>query len=91
MDNRPNFPRSLASRQKIVLDLIRDGTEGVAIYKSQVAKENSHKDWAPEDLVNGDLRGHTLSVSPFDFTVKPIVKVVSRGAVIDKTEDCEFD
>ena len=44
MDERPYLPRSLASVQKVVLELVSDSTERVAGNKTKVGKEDTHKD-----------------------------------------------
>mmetsp|Transcript_20593 Transcript_20593/g.34126 ORF Transcript_20593/g.34126 Transcript_20593/m.34126 type:complete len:224 (-) Transcript_20593:47-718(-) len=84
--NRPDLPRSLASREEVVLDFVSNGREGISVDKSKVGEEDSHKDWAPKDLVNSDLEGDVLGISSGDFVVEPVVEVVTRRTVVKETE-----
>ena len=91
VDKRPDLPRSLASSEEIVLDLGSDGSEGVTVDKSKVGEEDGHEDWAPGDLVDGDLGSNRLSVLSRDLAVEPVVEVVSRRSVVEKTESGKGD
>jgi hypothetical protein len=46
MDNGPDLPRSLASTEKVVLDLASDDGHRVAIDQTKVGEEDSHEDGA---------------------------------------------
>lgn len=86
MNNRPDLPRSLASREEVVLDLVSDDSEGISVDKSKVGEEDSHEDRAPEDLVDSNLESDILSSSSGDLVVKPVVEVVTRRSVVKETE-----
>jgi hypothetical protein len=86
MDNGPHLPAGLACGQKVSLDLGGNGGKGVAVDESKVRKEDGHEDGAPEDLVNGDLGGNVLGGLSRNLLVEPVVKVVSRRSVVEKTE-----
>ena len=89
MNQWPNLPRSLARSQQIILDLASNSREGVTIDKSKVGEEDTHKDWTPEELIDGNLREDGCGISSGDLFVKPVVEVMSRGAVVDETEEGE--
>ena len=86
MDEWPNLPRSLAGSEQIILDLASDSRKGVSVDKSKVCEENGHEDWAPDDLIECNLHGNSLSVLSGDQVVKPVVEVVSRGSVVKETK-----
>lgn len=46
MDKGPDLPRSLASTEKVVLDLASDGGQGVAVDQTKVGEEDGHEDGA---------------------------------------------
>jgi hypothetical protein len=46
MDNGPDLPRSLASTEKVVLDLADDDGHRVAVHQTKVGEEDGHKDGA---------------------------------------------
>jgi hypothetical protein len=46
MDNGPDLPRSLASTEKVVLDLASDDGHGVAVDQAEVGEEDGHEDGA---------------------------------------------
>jgi hypothetical protein len=85
--NGPDLPGSLAGGQQIILDLVANGVEGVAVAEAQVGEEYRHEDGAPQDLINANLEGHVLSAGSLDLAVEPVVEVVSRGSVVDETKD----
>ena len=87
----PDFPRSLASRKKIGLDLGADGREGVSADEAKVREENRHENWAPKGLVDKDLFGDRSSILSGDLFVKPVVEVVAGRSVVEKTECRESD
>mmetsp|Transcript_16125 Transcript_16125/g.33382 ORF Transcript_16125/g.33382 Transcript_16125/m.33382 type:complete len:259 (+) Transcript_16125:317-1093(+) len=89
MDQDPDLPRSLAGGEEIVLDLVSDGTHGVSVDQSQVGEEDSHKDGAPNGLVNGDLGGNNLSSGSGDLLIQPVVEEMSRRTVPDETKEGE--
>lgn len=89
MHQRPHLPRSLAGGEQVILDLITNGGEGISVDKSEVGEENTHEDWAPEELIDGNLREDRDGISSGDLFVEPIVEVVSRGAVVDESEERE--
>lgn len=85
----PDLPRSLASREKVGLDLGSNGTEGVSVDQSQISEEDRHEDGAPTDLVDSNLEGNVLGFLSADLIVKPVVEVVTRGTVVDETKERE--
>ena len=85
--DRPDLPRSLAGRKKIVLDLASNSGEGVAIDQTEVSEEDSHEARAPEELVNSDLEGNIFGFLALDQVVEPVVEVMSRGSVVDETKE----
>lgn len=89
--NGPDLPGTLDGSEEIALDLVANGGERVAVDETQVSKEDRHEDRAPEELVNGDLERNVLGLRSFDLLVEPVVKVVSRRAVVDETKDGESD
>jgi hypothetical protein len=89
MDNRPHFPRTLASFEKIVLDLVADHSEGISVDQSQVSEENGHENWAPDDLIEGHFHDNVLGFGSFDLLVEPAVKIMSWWPVVYQTESRE--
>ena len=87
--HRPNLPRSLAGCEQVILNLVANGGEGISVDKSKVGEENTHEDWAPEELINGNLRENRDSISSGNFFVEPVVEVVARGAMVDESEERE--
>ena len=87
MHNWPHFPRSLTGGEQVILDLVTNGGEGISVDKSEVGEENTHEDGAPEELIDGNLREDGDGISSGDFIVEPVVEVVSRGAVVDESEE----
>lgn len=45
----------------------------------------------PANLINENLEGDILAFLSWDFAVKPVVEEVSRGSVVDETEDGKSD
>jgi len=86
VNERPDLPRSLAGSEEIVLDLGSNGTETVSGNESKVGEEDSHEKWAPKNLVKGNLLCDRCSVLSGDLAVEPVVEVVSRRSVVEKTE-----
>ena len=91
MDEGPDLPGSLASREKVVLDLRPDGGERVPVDQSKVSEEDSHEDRAPDDLIEGDLRSNLGSFASLNEIVEPVVKVVSRGSMVKESEGRKGD
>jgi len=89
--NGPDLPRTLAGREQIVLDFVDNDADAVSVAESQIGEKDSHENGAPNELVKGDLGGHVLGVRSFDLFVEPVVKVVSRGAVVQETKGRESD
>ena len=87
--NGPDLPGTLAGREKIVLDLVANDGQGVAVDQSQVGEEDRHEARAPKNLVNCNLESHILGFLSFDLAVEPVVKVVSRRTVVDESKDRE--
>jgi hypothetical protein len=87
MNNGPNLPRSLACGEQVILDLVTNGGEGIPVNKSEVGEEDTHEDWAPEELINGNLSEDWGGISSGDFIVEPVVEVMSRGAMVDESEE----
>ena len=46
VDNGPDLPGTLAGSEKIALDLLSNGGEGVSVDQSEVSEEDSHEAWA---------------------------------------------
>lgn len=91
MYQRPDLPRALACRKKIIPDLVANGSQRITVDQAQIGEENAHEDRAPNGLINQDLQGYRLSIGSRDLLVQPVVKVVSRGAMVDKTEHRQRD
>mmetsp|Transcript_8699 Transcript_8699/g.13347 ORF Transcript_8699/g.13347 Transcript_8699/m.13347 type:complete len:88 (+) Transcript_8699:251-514(+) len=87
MDNGPYLPRSLAGTEQVILDFASNGGEGITVAKSKVGEEDRHEDGAPQNLINTNLGGNRLSISSLDLSIKPVVEVVTRGSVVDETEE----
>ena len=87
----PDFPRSLASRKKIGLDLGSNGSDRVSVDESEVGEEDGHEKWAPHGLVDKDLFGNGRTVLSGDLGIKPVVEVVARRSVVEKTEERKSD
>jgi hypothetical protein len=81
VDKRPDLPASLAGGQEIRLDLGTDDGERVSVYQTKIREENSHKEWAPKDLINSNLQGHISGTSSLDLVIQPVVEVVSGGSI----------
>lgn len=86
MHKWPHLPRSLAGSQKIGLNLGSNGGEVVTCHESKVGEEHGHEDRAPNCLVDGNLGEDLLGTSSLDLRVKPVVEIVSTGAVVDESE-----
>ena len=86
VDNGPYLPGSLASSEQVILDLASDSGEGVSVDQSKVREEHAHENGAPNDLVKKDLLCNRQSIVSFDFTVKPVVEVVSRRSMVQETK-----
>ena len=91
MDKRPNLPRSLAGTKKVLLDLVANGGEGISIDQTQIGEEDRHENGAPQELINGNLGEDRLAIRAFNLFVEPVVKVVARGSVVDKSKHGERD
>ena len=91
MYNRPDLPRSLACREEIILDFVANGSRGIAIYKSKVGEEDSHKNRAPEDLIDSDLEGNIRRTSSLDLPVEPVVEEVTRRSVVEEAKGRKTD
>eukprot|EP00532_Pseudo-nitzschia_australis_P015927 CAMPEP_0168254410 /NCGR_PEP_ID=MMETSP0141_2-20121125/4727_1 /TAXON_ID=44445 /ORGANISM="Pseudo-nitzschia australis, Strain 10249 10 AB" /LENGTH=162 /DNA_ID=CAMNT_0008190883 /DNA_START=185 /DNA_END=674 /DNA_ORIENTATION=- len=87
----PDFPRSLASRKKIGLDLGSNGCGRVSVDKSEVGEEDGHEKRTPHGLVDKDLFGNRSSVLSGDLGIEPVVEVVTGRSVVEKTEDRKSD
>jgi hypothetical protein len=81
VDKGPDLPASLAGSQEILLDLLTDDGERVSVYQTKISEEDSHKDRAPQDLINANLQGNILGTSSLDLAIQPVVEVVSRGSI----------
>ena len=77
MHNGPDLPRTLASREQIVLNLVDDNAKRISVDESEVGEKDSHKDGAPNELIKSDFGRHMLGLCSFDLFVQPVVKVVS--------------
>jgi hypothetical protein len=91
VDNWPNLPRSLASREEVILDLVTNRRERIAVAKSKIGKEDSHENGAPEDLINSNLEGNIFGASSLDLAIEPVVEVVSRWSVVEETKGRKRD
>lgn len=87
VDEGPDLPGPLAGAEEVVLDLGGDGSDTVAVDEAKVGEEDGHEDGAPEDLIDGDLGEDGLGVGSLDLGIEPVVEVVARGSVVDKTEN----
>lgn len=86
MDNGPDLPRSLACREQVILDLVSNGSEGVTVDQTKVSEEDGHENRAPNDLIEGDLHGNSLSIRSWDCFVQPVVEVVARRSMVQETK-----
>jgi hypothetical protein len=86
MNNRPNLPRSLTCREKIILYLVSNGSKGISIHKTKVGEEHSHEDGTPKDLVNSNLECNILGSSSLDLAIQPVVEVMSRRTMVEKSK-----
>ena len=87
MDNGPHFPRSLTCGKQVILNLGTNGGEGISVDKSEVTKEDTHENRAPEELIDGNLSEDGGGIGSRDFVIKPVVEVMSRWAVVDESEE----
>ena len=83
----PNLPWSLTGSEKISLNLITNSSQWISIHKTKVGEEYTHEDRAPEELINSNLWEDGDCVSSRDFVIKPVVEVVTRWAVVDKSKE----
>jgi hypothetical protein len=81
VDKGPDLPASLTGDQEILLDLLTNDGERVSVYQTKIREEHSHKDRAPQDLINANLQGNILGTSSLDLAIQPVVEVVSRGSI----------
>lgn len=86
VNERPDLPGSLDGSEEIGLDLRSNFRETLSGDESKVGEEDSHENWAPNDLVKGNLLGDRHSILSGNLSVKPIVEIVSRRSVVEKTE-----
>jgi len=91
MDKRPDLPGSLASSKEIGLDLGTNGSKGVTVAESKVSEKDRHENWAPHGLVDDDLFGDGESVLSGDLAIEPVVEVVARRSVVEKSEGGKSD
>jgi hypothetical protein len=91
VDNWPDLPRSLASREEVVLDLATNRRERIAVAKSKVGEEDCHENGAPEDLINSNLECNIFGACSLDLAVEPVVEVVSRWSVVEETKGRQSD
>jgi hypothetical protein len=91
MNNGPDLPGSLAGGKKVCFDLVSNDGERVAVAQSKVGEEDGHKDWTPEDLVKSNLEGDRFCVRSRNLGVKPVVEVVSRRTMVEKTKGGKSD
>ena len=91
VDNGPHFPGPLASSEQVILNLVSDGWQGVSVHQTQVREEDSHENWAPKDLIDGNLHEDILSVLSGNLAIQPIVEVMARWSVVEETEGREGD
>ena len=89
VDHWPHLPGSLAGSQKIIIDLASDGRQGISIDKAEVCEEDAHEDRAPEELINGNLGEDWDGICSRDLLIQPVVEVMSRGAMVDESEEGE--
>ena len=87
VNNWPHLPRSLAGSQKVVLDLVSNGRQRISIDKTKIGEKHTHKDRAPEQLIDCDLGEDRGGICSRDLLIEPIVEVVSRGSVVDEAEE----
>jgi hypothetical protein len=45
----------------------------------------------PDGLINGDLKGDILRLGSWNLRIEPVVEKVTRGTVVNETEDRESD
>lgn len=91
VDNGPHLPGSLACAKEVVLDLVANGREGVSVDKSEVGKVDNHEQRAPKDLINGNLESNLGGLRSFNLGVKPVVKEVSGGSVVEQSKHGKSD
>lgn len=91
VNDRPYFPRSLASREKVAFHFVNDGRYGISIDQTKISKEDRHENRAPDELINTNLQSNMLSFFSLDLLVKPVVEKVTRRTVVDETEDTKSD
>jgi hypothetical protein len=86
VNNGPDLPRSFAGREEIGLDLCSNSSEGVTGDESEVGEENGHENRAPQSLVDENLFRDRSTILSGDLAVKPVVEVVTGGAVVEQTK-----
>jgi len=91
MDNWPDLPGALDGGEEVGLDLLADGSKGVTVNQTKISEEDSHEDGAPKDLIDADLQSNVLSLGSLNLVVKPVVEVVSGGAMVNETKDRKSD
>ena len=87
--NRPHLPRSLACSKQVILDLISDDGEGISVDETEIGEEHTHEDGAPEELIDGNFRENGDGIGSGDLLFKPVVEGVTRGAMVDESEEGE--
>jgi hypothetical protein len=91
MNNWPYFPRSLAGCEEIILDLVNNDSDRVAVHQSQVREEDSHENRAPDKLIDSNLQRDVLGFLSFNLLIKPVVEIVTRRSVVNETKDTKSD
>ena len=87
MDQRPHLPGTLARCQEVRFDLVADNCKGVSIHKSKVSEKHTHKDGAPDDLIDCNFRKNRNSIGSGDLLIEPIVEVMAGWAVVNEAEE----
>jgi hypothetical protein len=86
MDDWPDLPGSLTCGEKVVLDLLSDGSKRITVDQTKVGEEDGHKDWTPNNLVEQNLEGDRLGILSWYLLVKPVVEVVTGWTVVEETK-----
>lgn len=71
------------------MDLLPNDRERVPVDQAKVGEEDRHEDGTPEELVDGNFREDGDGIRAWNLLVEPIVEVVTRWTMVDKTEEGE--
>jgi len=91
VNNRPDLPGTHTRAQQVVLDLVDDDGNAIAVHDAQIREEYCHEDGTPDKLVEEELLNDGDGFLALDPFVEPVVEEMSRRTVVRETEEGEGD